>query len=93
MYALRLLADGRVLEVVLAEWDMSQKLPRVNEMPPGPCLDYLYRDGAYLYDPVIQQPEPQPSADDRRDAQLAYTAMMTDTLLPEPAQDKETSNV
>lgn len=32
---------------------------------------------------VPPAPEPEPTADERRDAQIFYTAMMTDTLLEE----------
>lgn len=31
--------------------------------------------------PVPDDPEPEPTEDERRDAQIFYTAMMTDTLL------------
>lgn len=33
--------------------------------------------------PEIPEPEPEPTADEKRDAQIFYTAMMTDTLLEE----------
>ena len=33
--------------------------------------------------PVPEAPEPEPTAEERRDAQIFYTAMMTDTLLEE----------
>ena len=33
--------------------------------------------------PIPAEPEPKPTEDEKRDAQIFYTAMMTDTLLEE----------
>ena len=54
-----------------------------SEAPPENYTDYLYIDGEYIYSP-IPEPEPiqlVPTQFDVFEAQLAYTAMMTGTLL------------
>lgn len=33
--------------------------------------------------PIPEEPEPEPTEEEKRDAQIFYTAMMTDTLLEE----------
>ena len=48
-----------------------------------PSTDYLYVNGEFIYDP-LPEPEPfdpGPSQLDRIEAQVVYTAMMTDTML------------
>jgi hypothetical protein len=45
--------------------------------------DYLYENGEFVYSP-LPEPEPKPevaSELDKLEAQVTYTAMMTDTLL------------
>lgn len=46
--------------------------------------DYLYIDGEFIYDP-LPQPDPIPDDEitdiDKLEAQVTYTAMMTNTLL------------
>lgn len=42
--------------------------------------DYKYIDGEYVYDP-LPEPKPEPSQLDVLEAQVIYTAMMTETLL------------
>ena len=54
----------------------------MDELPEGNIADFLYVDGKYIHDPL---PEPevdeQPSQLDLIEAQITYTAMMTDTLI------------
>ena len=46
--------------------------------------DYKYVEGSFVLDPIIiPVPVPVPSDMDRLEAQMMYTAMMTDTLLGE----------
>ena len=52
----------------------------VETVPDGDIYDYLYIDGQFVYDP-LPVPEEKPSQMDIIEAQVAYTAMMTNTLL------------
>lgn len=52
----------------------------VSQLPEGNVADYRLVDGGYVYDPLPLCQE-GPSQMDRLEAQLVYTAMMTDTLL------------
>lgn len=57
-------------------------LPIVDSLPDGDILDYLYVDGEFIYDPIpTVEPAETPSKIDIIEAQVTYTAMMTDTLL------------
>ena len=57
----------------------------VDKLPDGEYTDYLYIDGEYIYDPlpIHDEPDPQPTQLDRIEAQVLYTALMTDTILEE----------
>ena len=59
-------------------------MPIVNELPEGNIADYLYIDGEYVHDP-LPQPEivEEPTQLDKIEAQVTYTALMTDTLIAE----------
>lgn len=82
-YALNLAEDGRVLSVTFEEYAPGDALI-VEALPEGDVSDYRYVDGAFVYDPVpVASPEEIPTQLDRIEAQLIYTAMMTDTLLEE----------
>lgn len=84
MYALNLANDGRVLSVCMALSSTPKEMPRVDSFPEN-VADYLYIDGEFIYDP-IPEPEPEPPTPDRLDvieAQVLYTAMLTDTLIEE----------
>ena len=55
----------------------------VESLPNGDPYEYLYIDGEFIHDP-LPSPEVEdngPSQLDIIEAQVAYTAMMTDTLL------------
>ena len=49
--------------------------------PEGDITQYRYEEGVFVYDPLPQQDQQIPTQLDRIEAQLVYTAMMTDTLL------------
>lgn len=86
-YALNLSADGRILSATYEKYAPADAV-LVDELPEGDISDYLYQDGAYIYDPLpdVVDPETEPEAKtptqlDIIEAQVTYTAMMTDTLL------------
>lgn len=85
MYALSIDNDNRILSACIALPATPDTMPRVETLPDGDVNDWLYVDGEYVYDPLPAppEPEPQPSDFDRLEAQVTYTAMMTDTLLEE----------
>lgn len=58
-------------------------MPVVEKLPDSDVSDYLYVDGEYIHDPLPkpEEPEEQPTQLDVLEAQVTYTAMMTDTLL------------
>ena len=58
MYALNVNEDGRILSACIALPNGDYKgMEIVNTLPDGDITDYLYVDGAYVYDPL---PEPEP---------------------------------
>lgn len=81
-FALKLADDGRILSVTFAKYS-SPDAVIVEELPEGNAADYRYVDGEFVYDPVSEDDTETPSQLDRIEAQLVYTAMMTDTLLEE----------
>lgn len=85
MYALNLNEEKRILSacVVLPNSDITG-MPIVDSLPEGNIGDYLYVDGEYIYDPIPIEPViEQPTQLDRIEAQIIYTALMTDTLIAE----------
>ena len=80
-YALNLDTDGRILSATYAEYAPEDAV-LVDELPEGDIADYLYVDGQYVHDPLPKpEGDEQPTQLDRVEAQVTYTAMMTDTLL------------
>lgn len=80
-YALNLAEDGRILSATF-EMYAPADAPLVDELPEGNIADYRYVDGAYVHDPIPVEPvEEKPSQLDIIEAQVTYTAMMTNTLL------------
>ena len=80
-YALNLAEDGRILSTTYEEYAPIGAV-LVDSLPEGNIADYKYIDGQYVHDPVpIEEVEPKPSQLDIIEAQVAYTAMMTGTLL------------
>lgn len=65
MYALNLGSDGRILSATFDEY-APEGQPRVNVLPDGDITDYLYIDGEYIYDPLpeAEQVEPTPTPSD-----------------------------
>lgn len=83
MYALNLAEDNRILSVctVLPNGDYSG-MPIVDIIPDADLSDYLYVDNNFVYNPKPKtEIEEVPSQLDIIEAQVAYTAMMTNTLL------------
>lgn len=80
-YALNLAEDGRILSATYEEFAAADAVI-VDELPEGNIADYRYVDGKYIHDPIPVEPVVEvPSQLDIIEAQVAYTAMMTDTLL------------
>ena len=87
-YALNIAADGRILSATFEQYApadavLEDELPTGNTEAERNIENWLYVDGAYVYDPLPEhESEPEtPSQLDRVEAQAVYTAMMTDTLL------------
>lgn len=83
MYALNLNEEKRVLSVCRVLPNGSYDgMPIVDSFPDGNIADYLYIDGEYVYSPLQVEPiVEEPTQLDRIEAQITYTAMMTDTLI------------
>lgn len=80
-YALNLGEDNRILSVTFDELAPAEQ-PRVETLPDGNVADYKYENGKYVYDPLPKPEETTgPSQLDILEAQVIYTAMITDTLL------------
>ena len=79
-YTLKLADDGRVLSATYVGY-LSDGT-EVDRLPEGDLYEYRFVNGQYIHDP-LPEPEQVPDQLDRIEAQLAYTAMMTDTLLEE----------
>ena len=80
-YALNLAEDGRILSVTFEKYAPEDAV-LVDELPDGNLYEYRYADGDFVYDPIpVEQVEEEPSQLDIIEAQVTYTAMMTDTLL------------
>lgn len=80
-YALNLADDGKILSATYEQF-ATEATVLVDALPEGDISDYRYVDGQYVYDPIpINDEKDVPTQLDRIEAQVAYTAMMTDTLL------------
>ena len=83
MFALNLSNENRILSacVVLPKGNYDG-MAVVNELPEGNVADYLFIDGEYVYSPLpVESVVEQPTQLDLIEAQVTYTAMMTETLL------------
>lgn len=79
-YALNLAENGRILSVTYEKYAPYGVI--VDELPEGNVADYRYVNGEFVYDPIPVEPVVEvPSQLDIIEAQVTYTAMMTDTLL------------
>ena len=82
-YVLNLSEDNRILSAwkVLPNGNYDG-MSLVDTLPDGNIADYLYINNEYIYDPIPEVVvEEKPSQLDIIEAQVTYTAMMTDTLL------------
>lgn len=82
-YALNLAENKRILSacVVLPKSNYDG-MPLANTLPEGNVADYLYIDNEFVYEPIpVVEVQEQPSQLDIIEAQVTYTALMTDTLL------------
>ena len=80
-YALNLAEDGRILSATYEEYATIGAII-VESFPEGDLSEYRYVNGEYIHDPIPVEPVvEEPSQLDIIEAQVAYTAMMTDTLL------------
>ena len=82
MYSLNLSEDKRILSACVC-LDGFEYENIVDELPEGDITDYKYIKGEYVCEPlpVPEEPKAEPSPLDMIEAQVTYTAMMTDTLL------------
>ena len=82
-YGLNLDGNNRILSIfeLLPERNYIDIIT-VDNLPDGDFNNYLYINNQYIYDelPVVE-PEVIPTQLDMIEAQVTYTAMMTDTLL------------
>ena len=82
-YALNLSEDNRILSacVVFPKGNYDY-MSIVDVLPEGNIADYLYINNEYIHDPIpVVEVEETPSQLDIIEAQVTYTAMMTNTLL------------
>lgn len=81
-YALNLGEDNRILSANSIVKYAPEWHPRVETLPDGDITDYKYQNGKYVYEPLPKPEETvEPTQLDILEAQVTYTAMMTDTLL------------
>ena len=97
MYAIKVNTDGRLIHatypvyacnIAVAEpenhafnqEEMMEGYILSSTLPGENLPDYRYVDGNFVYDPLPAEEE-KPSLIDMIEAQITYTAMMTDTLL------------
>lgn len=85
MIALNLFQDNRILSAckVLSKGNYIN-MPIVDTLPEGNLPDYQYIDNEFIYNPLPKEEVDaveKPSQLDIIEAQVTYTAMMTDTLL------------
>lgn len=63
-YALNLGVDGRVLSATYPKYAPADAV-QVEELPEGNLFEYVYRDGAFVHEPLPkQEQETQPTTDD-----------------------------
>lgn len=80
--SLNLDGDGRILSSCICLEGVEYE-NIVDELPEGDITDYKYIDSEYVHEPLPEpeESEEQPTQLDVLEAQVTYTAMMTDTLL------------
>ncbi len=55
-YALNLDTDGRILSISQYFQEIPAGVTTVDTIPDGNCGDWLYKNGVYVYDPIINLP-------------------------------------
>ena len=84
-FVLNLAEDNHILSAGIYHVEIPQGAITSEYLPDEghPIIDYRFENGEFIYDP-LPEPEPfdpGPSQLDRIEAQVVYTAMMTDTIL------------
>ena len=80
-YALSLAKDGRILSSTYEQF-ATENAVLVDSFPEGDITEYKYIDGEYVHEPIpVIEASVIPTQLDRIEAQVAFTAMMTGTLL------------
>ena len=81
MFALNLDTEGRVLSATFPEYAPAGAVT-VEALPEGNIVDYRYRDGAFLYEPLPEpeEPEPGPSVESRVAKLEADTTELTEAV-------------
>ena len=80
-YALSLAKDGRILSATYEQF-ATENAVLVDSFPEGDITEYKYIDGEYVHEPIpVIEASVIPTQLDRIEAQVAFTAMMTGTLL------------
>ena len=74
-YALNLGADGRALSATYPKYAPKDAV-QVDELPAGDLADYIYQDGAFIYEPLPKSSRPAAEAttDDVLNALLGVDA-------------------
>lgn len=67
--------DGVIVNMIVAEADFAAEIGAL------PTYEGAAIGGAYTPPAPASEPEPEPTQLDRIEAQVTYTAMMTDTLM------------
>lgn len=80
-YALNLAPDGRILSACKILSGQNYNDMTLVESIPANVSDYKYINDIFVYSPVEVEEVIVPNAFDILEAQVIYTAMMTDTLL------------
>lgn len=83
MIALNLSSENRILSAckVLPK-GIYTNMPIIETLPEGNIYDYQYINNEFIYNPLPKEEiKEAPSQNDLIEAQITYTAMMTDTLL------------
>ena len=84
-FVLDLAEDNHITMASIYHVEIPQGAITVDELPDEDkfITDYRFENGEFIYDPLpkLEPIEPGPFDIDRLEAQVAYTAMMTDTLL------------
>lgn len=82
MHVLNLSDDNRVLSVGTYYCDIPEDAVCVESFPEGDIYEYRYVDGEFIHDPLpVEEIIETPSQLDIIEAQVTYTAMMTNTFL------------